>query len=118
MENEKTVNILGENYSIKYRTLQEDKKLEELAGYTDFYSKEIVIEDKECSERSTTDTSNLTEYENKVLKHEIVHAYLYESGLDVNSNRSYAWATNEEMIDWFAIQSSKIYKTYKELGIL
>lgn len=117
-EDLKIVNILGEEYIIKYRTIQEDKKLEELAGYTDFYSKEIVIEDKNRSERSTTDTDNLKEYENKVLKHEIIHAYLYESGLDVNSSKSYAWATNEEMIDWFAIQSSKIYKTYEELEIL
>lgn len=114
----KIANILGEKYSIEYRVLKEDKKLEELAGYTDFYSKEIVIEDSERSERSITSTSNLKEYENKVLKHEIIHAYLYESGLDVNSSRAYAWATNEEMIDWFAIQSSKIYKTYEELGIL
>lgn len=113
-----TVNILDQKYIIKYRTVQEDKKLEELAGYTDFFSKEIVIEDIKRSTRSTTDTSNLKEYENKVLKHEIIHAYLYESGLDTNSNRSYAWATNEEMVDWFAIQSAKIYKTYKELGIL
>lgn len=118
LKNKKTVNILGEEYSIEYKTLQEDKKLEELAGYTDFFSKEIVIEDRDRSERSTTDTANLKEYENKVLKHEIIHAYLYESGLDVNSSRAYAWATNEEMIDWFAIQSSKIYKTYEELGIL
>lgn len=117
-EDIKTINILGKIYSIKYRTIQEDKKLEELAGYTDFYSKEIVIEDTTRSERSVTSTSNLKEYNNKVLKHEIIHAYLYESGLDVNSNRSYAWATNEEMVDWFAIQSQKIFETYKELGIL
>lgn len=117
-KNKKIVNILGEIYNIKYKTLQEDKKLEELAGYTDVFSKEIVIEDTNRSERKITSTSNIKEYENKVLKHEIIHAYLYESGLDVNSNRSYSWATNEEMIDWFAIQSSKIYKTYKELEIL
>lgn len=113
-----TVNILGQKYNIKYKTVEEDKRLEELAGYTDVYSKDIVIEDMKRSKRSVTDTSSLKECENKILKHEIIHAYLYESGLDVNSNRSYAWATNEEMIDWFAIQSTKIYKTYKELRIL
>ena len=58
-----------------------------------------------------------TEYK-LFLRHEIVHAYLYESGLRENSEKQYAWADNEEMVDWFAIQGPKIFKTYKELGVL
>ena len=112
------VDILGVKYSISYKTPKEDKALEELAGYTDFYSKRIVVEDRKTQKRDAKDTTNIQGYEEKILKHEIVHAYLYESGLDVNSNRSFAWATNEEMVDWFAIQGEKIFKTYKELNIL
>ena len=57
---------------------------------------------------------NVEELEKKVLRHEIIHAYLGESGLRGSSG----WAENEEMVDWFAIQSSKIYKTYKELDAI
>ena len=52
------------------------------------------------------------------MRHEILHAFLYESGLRENSCTSFAWAENEEMIDWFAIQFPKILKIYGELNIL
>lgn len=42
-----------------------------------------------------------------------------ESGLSDSSNQyGGAWAKNEEMVDWFAIQSPKIFKVYSELGII
>ena len=55
---------------------------------------------------------------NRVLRHEIIHAYLEESGLSANSNMIPAWAQNEEMVDWLAIQSSKIFATFQEVGCL
>ena len=56
----------------------------------------------------------------RVLRHELIHAFLSESGLADSSNGTGedGWATNEEMVDWFARQSPKIFKLYKELGIL
>ena len=56
-------------------------------------------------------------YQHKVIRHEIVHAFLYESGLDVNSLSGGAWAKNEEMVDWMAIQIPKILKAFQEAGI-
>ena len=58
-------------------------------------------------------------YRKRVLRHEIIHAFLNESGLSDSSNQyAGAWAKNEEMVDWFAIQSPKIFKVYLELGLL
>lgn len=56
----------------------------------------------------------------RVLRHELIHAFLSESGLADSSNGTDedGWATNEEMVDWFARQSPKIFRLYKELGIL
>lgn len=51
------------------------------------------------------------------LRHEIIHAFLFESGLWVNSNSVECWAMNEEMIDWIAIQYPKISKVFKKLDI-
>lgn len=52
------------------------------------------------------------------MRHEILHAFLFESGLSENAGFSGCWATNEEMVDWFAIQSTKIYDVYLKLGLV
>lgn len=68
------------------------------------------------------DDCELQDYESwkkVILRHEILHAFLFESGLDASSIATYgAWAINEEMVDWFAIQSPKIFAAYQNLGIL
>ena len=89
------VNILGTEYSIKGQIGKETPKLEHADGICEFYSKEIIIDDK-------------------VLRHEIVHAFLYESGLDVSSD----WARNEEIVDWIALQAPKLQKAFEEAGCL
>lgn len=111
------IKILDSIYSLYYKTKQEDKMLETRDGYTDNYLKRIVVvKDKEFSDN--WDQKAIEIYKKKVLRHEIIHAFLYESGLDVNSNKCYSWAENEEMVDWFAIQSPKLFNIYKELNIL
>ena len=109
--------ILGTEYKIFFKDDEEDPRISNLWGFTDFHTKEIVINND--IERETNDScKNLKDFKNKVLRHEILHAFLYESGLRENSNSSIAWAENEEMVDWFAIQFPKILKVYKELNIL
>ena len=53
------------------------------------------------------------------LRHEILHAFFYESGLWCDSYvYKNPWPMNEEMIDWFAIMSPKIFKVYQKLNII
>ena len=55
----------------------------------------------------------------KNLRHEIIHAFLFESGLSSNTNCCIgAWAEYEEMVDWIAIQFPKILKVFKEVGCI
>lgn len=57
--------------------------------------------------------------ENCTLRHEVIHAFFNESGLQWNSFApEKAWAKNEEMVDWFAIQFPKIYTVYQQLGVM
>lgn len=113
------IDILGTEYTIEYHNIKEDSKLEENEAYTDLYRKLIVMGNIEQREIFKDDCeSKINKLKNKILRHEIIHAFLYESGLCENSNRSYAWAENEEMVDWFAIQGPKIFKIFKELDIL
>jgi predicted SprT family Zn-dependent metalloprotease len=53
----------------------------------------------------------------EVMRHEIVHAFLYESGLGYSTHiPNCAWAVNEEMVDWIAIQTPKMAKVFKQAG--
>jgi predicted SprT family Zn-dependent metalloprotease len=54
----------------------------------------------------------------KVIRHEIIHAFLIESGLNNNSMKVEYWAQNEEMVDWIAYQFPKISMVFKEIGCL
>lgn len=108
------VSILGTEYVIEYRSSKEDKILEDSDGYTDLYSKLIVVANDENG-----NIKDYNAYRKKVLRHEIVHAFLYESGLAHNSIQvESAWAMNEEMVDFFAIQGEKIHKAWSEVNAL
>lgn len=109
------VKILGTTYKIRFRHENEDEKLQELNGYCDYSNKTIVIA---IFERSVDSVENLKSIQKSLLRHEIMHAFLYESGLDGQSYNTDCWAKNEEMIDWFALQSKKIFKAFKRADAL
>lgn len=110
------VNILGTEYKIELRTEKQDCKLEKIDGYCDYSIKTIVAKKYETKEWDDLQDLDFT-YRRK-LRHEIIHAFIYESGLWCNSYGVSSWAENEEMTDWIAIQFPKIYKVFKELNIL
>lgn len=121
MKNRK-INILGTEYRIETRKVSEDRFLEDnkLAGYCGEEEKLIVVADM-SEEKYFAGMDEMAQeiYRKKTLRHEIMHAFLNESGLSDSSNQyGGAWAKNEEMVDWFAIQSPKIFKVYSELDIL
>ena len=105
------INILGQEYEVKIQNEEENPKLKKADGVCEIYSKEIIVCDVQEDEETF---NNMQEYRNKVLRHEIIHAFIHESGLDVMSD----WARNEEMVDFFAYQIPKIAKLFKELEII
>lgn len=114
----KTINILGTEYKIVFATENDYPFLKEADGYTDTSTKEIIVNDLSYMKDDVSAKRNLNEYQNKVVRHEVTHAFIAESGLDGNGHSPEHWEFNEEMIDWFAIQSPKIFKAFQELGIL
>ncbi len=113
------INILGARYTLAYRTKAEDKGLEGIDGYCDTSTKYCVAREYTEEERQDTNVlQDLDAYRHKVMRHEIVHAFLQESGLDINTGESEAWATNEEMVDWLAIQGPKIFAAWQQAGCL
>lgn len=118
----KKVNVLGTEYTIETHKISEDEymKKEHLSGYCGEESKLIVIADmSEEKYFPDFDEKEQESYYKKVLRHELMHAFLNESGLSANATvPDCAWAKNEEMVDWFAIQSPKIFKVFSEAGCM
>lgn len=100
----KKVNILGTEYTVKSDSGANDPKLKECDGYCDETIKLCVVSEFEPDVMSK---SNLDEYTKKIIRHELIHAFLFESGL---SEMSY----DETFVDWIAAQFPKILKTFKE----
>lgn len=109
-----TVNILGMEYRVLTQSENDNPKLKECDGLCEQYSKKIIVNDFEQTKDDVMVVENLEEYRKKVIRHEVFHAYFGEAGLRSNSD----YAENEELIDWLAIQSPKIFKTFQELGVL
>lgn len=115
----KKVNILGATYKVYLNVpCSKDPALVGLFGYASFHDKKIVVADvrtipgwESADDEAVLDTMACT------VRHEVIHAYLMESGLYGSSAAVDHWATNEEMVDWFAIQMPKLVKTFCELGV-
>lgn len=105
------INILGTEYQIKHTDEGEDPKLRECDGYIDTSIKEIVIAKFEQDAMSVRD---LEVYEKQVLRHEIIHGFLFESGLWGNSGTVDHWGHSEEITDWIALQFPKMLKVFQE----
>lgn len=116
------INILGTDYTVETHKISEDEtmKKNDWSGYCGEESKKIIVADMTEEEYFQDFTDEEKEqFRKKILRHEIVHAFFNESGLQSNACRfEEAWARNEEMVDWFAIQSPKIYKVFIEMDIL
>lgn len=116
----KVVKILGTKYTLKAVKAGEDEYLERMkfGGYCDGTAKEIVVLKLKSLPDFANDPDEIIERrEKETLRHEIIHAFFNESGLGWNSLPvEQAWAKNEEMVDWFAMQFPKILKVFKELG--
>ena len=107
----KKVNVLGTEYTLIESNEQNDERLKGKDGYCDTSIQLCVVD-----EMNTTDADckkNLPEYKKSVIRHELLHAFLFESGLDACS-----WAGNEEMVDFFAIQFPKMAKAFIDAGCL
>lgn len=98
------VNILGTEYTLTVCSDMEEPCLAERDGFCDETTKEMVVESYDNYKDEPTCKANLLVQINKVKRHEIIHAFLFESGLAENST----WAQNEEMVDFFAIQFPKL----------
>lgn len=116
------VNILGAYYEIIVKKYDEEEAFgrRSIAGFCDGHIKEIVV----CDMSTYKDWEHENEKtvfaaQKGTLRHEIVHAFLNESGLaDSSAQYEGGWAKFEEMVDWIALQGPKIYAAWQEAEAL
>ena len=107
--------IMGATWTLETCEPGEDEQLEDCNGYTDWTERRIRVLNPKPEKNSL---KNLDVWRKKVIRHEILHAYLFESGLAERSGACDAWAMNEEMVDWFARNGANIYQTWKDANAL
>lgn len=108
------VDVLGTNYTLTVCGEEEEPRLQDLDGFCDDSTKEIFVESYADSKDDPRAKANLENQKRKVKRHEIIHAFLFESGIAENSE----WAQNEEMVDFFAIQFPKMLRAFREVDAL
>jgi predicted SprT family Zn-dependent metalloprotease len=98
------LNILGTEYELKVMTETEYPKLKLISAYglCEQYAKELII-NKKMYEKEEKDCENLEKAVEKVIRHEIVHAFIHESGLT-------QYFHDETIVEWLAIQIPKMAK--------
>jgi hypothetical protein len=105
-----TVPILGAHYCVRVvtRCKEEEERypydIYSIRGYCDFHNRSITVFRDEGDKR-------LSEHTKECLRHEIIHAFFFESGLGDNF---FAYKQNEETYaDWIALQFPKILTVFK-----
>lgn len=116
------VDILGTLWEIKFVDYNKDPYFDKFNadGYCSSSDKMIVICNPSTNPTLKDETDiYISECIKEILRHELVHALLYECGLG-SSTLKYGggWAKNEEMVDWIANNGDKLYKLWEKCGCL
>lgn len=104
------LNVLGTEYDVELLE-HEDETMKSLncVGYTDKTTKEI--KSKLYKNERLVDNKNPKVNTNITLRHELIHAFLYECGIDFGMQFH-----NEECVDFFAMQFPKLAKIFEDAG--
>lgn len=108
------IDILGTPYELLYSSQEKDEKLVQCDGYCDDTTKRLVVDDMRKGTTEVMSKGNLDEYRNCCARHEIIHAFFFESGLAHNSD----FAANEENVDWIARQFPKMLRAFREAKVI
>lgn len=115
------IDVLGSKYSIYAMDKDDEATIdawgENHAGYCDPSVKEIVLRGS-LLEPEPGSLADLEHSWKAIMRHEIIHAFLYEGGLTGEVQHREAYYGDELLIDWLAIQTPKIFKAFQTAGCL
>ncbi len=101
----------GAEYTIEIVPPDQDEIMKngDCDGYTDKTSRKIVV-----STMPESDLGDVRQYQKQVIRHELIHAFLNESGLQSSFEHCKQYGQEETMVDWIAIQFPKLMKAFRE----
>ena len=111
------VNVLGTDYSVFLDVPENDDPMlgGVCSGYCDKTAKRIVV----VGEMKASELDNWSVYRKECLRHELIHAFMFESGIDGNMTWDIEGQEHPEgLVGWLAIQFPKIVKAFREVGAL
>lgn len=104
------VNVLGSDWTIEHRTEGADHGLEGNDGYTDRSTRTVVLRKHRPDEGLETGVlQDMVDNDRNTRRHELTHAFLFESGLD-------DYANDETLVSWLAHQFPKMMRAFAFAG--
>lgn len=114
----KSVSILGQPYKVYELSPQDEGTMEDgVLGTTDWTTHEIIVRGS-IKDPEDHGLANREVLYKSVLRHEIVHAFLFEAGMTGFDEWSGSYATNELIVDWIAVNAPKMHMAFDEAGAL
>lgn len=109
----KKITILGQEYKIRECTEEEYPKLKSMnaLGLCEYNSKEIILDKKALNEPGDDGLEKYHMCKNQTTRHEVIHAFLYESGLTT-------YGADEVLVEMLSIQVPKMLKVFEKLEIM
>lgn len=106
------ISALGTEYDFIETTGRDDPRLERNDGWCGNYGKVILVETDVFVHDEGGDM-DLTRKERKkyIRRHELVHSFFNESGLD-------DYSSNEQLVTWIARQFPKMLKAFEEMDAI
>ena len=101
-----TINILGTQYEILFQTEKENPKMEGNDGICEPYSHKIILDLSAGPDKLTVD--KIEDYFSKVFRHEVIHAFFFEAGLE-------SYSKDELLVEWLAKMFPKINQSMAEV---
>lgn len=112
----KEFSVLGSTWTLIFESTVNKERYVAHNGWADTSVKECHVG---IRPKSRTLMNDPDEFYRNIARHEVIHAYLFESGLVPSAvSNSKKWSVNETMIEWMAKQMPKIMKTFKELELI
>ena len=116
------VSILGTEYAIQKKGFLDEPAFEErrISGYCDRFQKMIIYCNLDTDKSWEKEPEKAKrEAEKTIVRHEITHAFLFESGIAESAHiTECGWGTDEEIVDWVSSQLSKIYEACVTAGAI
>ena len=109
------VSVLGTNYGIYLDVSEDDDEtLKECAGYCDKTTKRICV-----GRQMNSNLGDYSEYRKYIIRHELIHAFLFESGIGADTTWDIEGQEHpEHMVEWVSMQFPKMVKAFQEAGVL